>query len=145
MAGMPEVTLDWKLSNGLLRSVPIRQDGARVAAWREGEPLPCTSADVTVLFERHYAWLCRVAVRMINDRDRAHDVVMDVFVELYARRETIDQETAAAYLKRSVVNRTLTLLTRAARDRDAVDRATRQHSLPGAESGAHRDDNQIVQ
>jgi RNA polymerase sigma factor (sigma-70 family) len=70
---------------------------------------------------------------------------MDVFVELYARRETIDQQTAPAYLKRSVVNRTLTLLTRAARDRDAVDRATREHLLPGAESGAIGDDNAVAQ
>ncbi len=93
--------------------------------------MACSEADVERLFTQHYAWLCRLSVRMLRDRGLAEQVVMDVFLELHARRATIDVITAGAWLRQSVVNRTRSFLTRAGKERDAVDRATREGFLPG--------------
>jgi RNA polymerase sigma factor (sigma-70 family) len=110
-----------------------------------GSRVSCTEDDVTRLFEIHYAWLCRVVVRMLRDRDRAHDIVMDVFVEVYVRRESIEIDTAPAYLKRAVTNRALTALTRKSVERGAVDTATRHGRLPGADLGDASHEHQVTE
>jgi RNA polymerase sigma factor (sigma-70 family) len=93
----------------------------------------CSADDITRLFEEHYGWLCRVVVRLLRDRDRAQEIVQDVFVEVYAARERIELLTAPAYLKKAVVNRTLTVLTRQRREAELLGQLDRTDTTAGPE------------
>jgi RNA polymerase sigma-70 factor (ECF subfamily) len=60
------------------------------------------------IFRSYYAQLVGVAESMLRERESAEDVVQDVMVELWRRRETLVLETSLrAYLFRAVRNRAL--------------------------------------
>src|SRR5262249_39227907 len=60
------------------------------------------------IFKLYYAQLVGVAENMLRDRQGAEDVVQDVMVELWRRREALTVEASIrAYLFRSVRNRAL--------------------------------------
>lgn len=60
------------------------------------------------LFREYYASLVGVAERILRSREPAEEVVQDVFLELWRRRETlVIQESPRAYLYRAVRNRAL--------------------------------------
>ncbi len=60
------------------------------------------------VFRMYYAQLVGVAESMLREREAAEDVVQDVMVELWRRRENIVLETSLrAYLFRAVRNRAL--------------------------------------
>lgn len=61
-----------------------------------------------VIFRAHYAALVGLAERMVREREAAEEVVQDVFVEVWRRRETLAiEETMRAYLYRATRNRAL--------------------------------------
>ncbi len=63
---------------------------------------------MSYLFRQQYAVLCRGAYRILGDANTAEDLVQEVFFELWRRRGELDIRTSlAAYLRRSVVNRSL--------------------------------------
>lgn len=112
----------------------LSQDGnGRLSAAAGGNVVACSADDITRLFEEHYGWLCRVVVRLLRDRDRAQEIVQDVFVEVYAARERIELLTAPAYLKKAVVNRTLTVLTRQRREAELLGQLDRTDTTAGPE------------
>jgi RNA polymerase sigma-70 factor (sigma-E family) len=77
-------------------AVPARR------SYRVHDARPMT---VEAVFERRYQPLCRLAALMLGDRDAAEQVVMEAFVEIFARWDSIrDVSKAEAYLRRSVVN-----------------------------------------
>lgn len=63
------------------------------------------------VFKSYYPQLVGIAESMLRERAAAEDVVQDVMVELWRRRENIDVETSLrAYLFRAVRNRALNQL-----------------------------------
>ncbi|MGB3548966.1 MAG: RNA polymerase sigma-70 factor [Saprospiraceae bacterium] len=69
------------------------------------------------LFRRHYADLCRVAYRLLQDGAAAEDVVQELFLRLWEKRESARPVSGVgAYLRRAVRNRSLNYL----RDRKRI-------------------------
>ena len=84
-----------------------------MAALRSGDP-----AALDELFRRHYADLCRTALRFLGDEAHSEDVVQEFFAHLWEKRENLPAELTAvpSYLRRSVRNRSLNAL----RDRGRI-------------------------
>jgi RNA polymerase sigma-70 factor (ECF subfamily) len=60
------------------------------------------------LFREHYASLVGVAERMLRRRETAEEIVQDVLLEIWRRRETlVIEESPRAYLFRATRNRAL--------------------------------------
>lgn len=67
---------------------------------------------VEQLFRQYYKVLRAYAYRFVNDLDVAEDIVQDVFVALWSKREQVELEGAVkAYLFKSVYNKSLNYLT----------------------------------
>lgn len=65
------------------------------------------------LFRRHYAELCQSLRRYVPDADTAEDLVQQVFIKLWEKRETIQIETnVGGYLQRMAVREALMHLRR---------------------------------
>lgn len=64
------------------------------------------------LFRRHYANLCRVALRFVNNEQEAEDIVQELFVSIWEKRKTQrdDLESVGPYLRRATRNRSLNYL-----------------------------------
>ncbi len=63
---------------------------------------------VEALFQEYYAWLCRVVYRIIPDGAVAEDLVQDLFLGLWKRRDNLEiRISLKAYLRRSAVNKSL--------------------------------------
>ena len=60
------------------------------------------------IFKQYYASLCVYARRIIKDADASEDIVHEVFIKLWEKREQIDpQQSLKSYLFTSVHNRCL--------------------------------------
>lgn len=63
------------------------------------------------LYEDYYGVLCNQVFRMIRDRNRTEDIVQELFIELWKKREKLSEvQHLGAYLRRSARNRTLNAL-----------------------------------
>lgn len=64
------------------------------------------------LFRRHYADLCRVALRFVNNEQEAEDIVQELFVSIWEKRDTQrdDLVSVGPYLRRATRNRSLNYL-----------------------------------
>ena len=102
-----------------------------------GAASPGRSADwaVTELYSQHYRGLVRLAVLLVRDLPTAEDVVQDTFVAMHAGWPRLrDEDSALAYLRQAVLNRSRSLLRhRAVEDRHA---AKPSPDMPSAEHGA---------
>jgi RNA polymerase sigma-70 factor (sigma-E family) len=100
-----------------------------------GDP---ASAAVTRLYAGHYTRLVRVAVLLLGDQGLAEDVVQDAFVDLHGRWSRLrEPELAAAYLRRSVLNRSRSALRhRAVVARDTAHARHVLVDVPAAEQSA---------
>ena len=68
---------------------------------------------VTVLYQSHYAALVREAALLVGDVATAEDVVQDCFIALHrAWWRVRDHSTALFYLRRSVINKSRSVLRR---------------------------------
>ncbi len=64
------------------------------------------------IFERYSRLLLRHAFRLLNNKEEAQDVVQEVFVMLWEKKETLDPNKAlSSYLYSSVRNRIFNLLS----------------------------------
>ena len=81
------------------------------------------------LFDRHYVPLCRTALRLVHRAEIAEEIVQDVFVYLWEKREELQITTSVgAYMSRAVRNRCLNhLKSRAARYDWLAEVAEYQH------------------
>jgi len=60
------------------------------------------------LFKMHYASLCNVSVNIVHDRAAAEDVVQDVFLKIWNKRDKLVINTSLkGYLFRSTINTSL--------------------------------------
>lgn len=81
-------------------------DVALLAGLRAGD-----QAAFDAIFRAHYAPLVRVVEAMLHRRDVAEEVVQEVMLELWRRRETlVVEESLRAYLFRAARNRALNSL-----------------------------------
>ena len=95
------------------------------------------SADwaVTELYSLHYRALVRLAVLLVRDIATAEDVVQDSFVAVHDGWQRLrDAESALAYLRQAVLNRSRSVL----RHRAVVEKYPEKPSpdMPSAEHGA---------
>jgi RNA polymerase sigma-70 factor (sigma-E family) len=95
------------------------------------------SADwaVTELYSLHYRALVRLAVLLVRDIPTAEDVVQDSFVAMHDGWQRLrDAESALAYLRQAVLNRSRSVL----RHRAVVEKHPEKPSpdMPSAEHGA---------
>jgi RNA polymerase sigma-70 factor, ECF subfamily len=63
------------------------------------------------LFRQHYKLLCNAANKIINDREAAEDVVQEVFVKLWNKRNELGViQSLKSYLFRATINTALNYL-----------------------------------
>lgn len=64
------------------------------------------------LFRRHYADLCRTAIRFVRDEAQSEDLIQELFFSLWQRRAKLPEDLTAVggYLHRSARNRCLNFL-----------------------------------
>jgi RNA polymerase sigma-70 factor (sigma-E family) len=102
-------------------------------------PAPGTDEDaaraVTAIYTTHYRSLVRLAVLLVRDVATAEEIVQDSFIATHcAWRRLGDTEKALTYLRRSVVNRSRSILRhQAVADKIAPELAP---DLPSAEEDA---------
>ena len=66
---------------------------------------------IRLLFDEYYEYLCKSIYRVVPDASVAEDIVQEVFMELWKKRESIQITTSVkAYLRRSALNRALNYL-----------------------------------
>ncbi|MGD8778071.1 MAG: RNA polymerase sigma-70 factor [Ignavibacteria bacterium] len=66
-----------------------------------------------ILFRKYYDNLCRFAYTIIRDRNSAEEIVSDVFMKIWEKRNDIKIKTSfKSYLYRSVKNQSLNYLKR---------------------------------
>ncbi len=102
-----------------------------------GPARPGRSADwaVTELYSLHYQRLVRLAALLVRDVPTAEDVVQDSFVAMHDGWQRLrDAESALAYLRQAVLNRSRSVL----RHRAVVAKHPEKPSpdMPSAEHGA---------
>jgi RNA polymerase sigma-70 factor, ECF subfamily len=63
------------------------------------------------LFDRYYPSLCNYALQLLNDPDQAEEVVQDLLVRIWIKRNSLNIETSLKYyLFRSVRNQCINLI-----------------------------------
>jgi RNA polymerase sigma-70 factor (sigma-E family) len=101
---------------------PAARLTAPVSARAGAAPVPAAwdaDAAVTALYQAHYRALIGLAVLLVRDRATAEEVVQDSFVAMHRMwRRLREPDQALAYLRRSVVNRSRSVL----RHRAVADR-----------------------
>lgn len=61
------------------------------------------------LFHSYYADLCKLSFNIIKDKDKAEDVVQEVYVQLWQRRQSVEfSYSIKSYLFKSVYNKSIT-------------------------------------
>lgn len=89
-----------------MRNISCDSDQKLCEALKAGD-----NAAYTELFDRYSGILYRHAYRMLGDHDEAQDVVQDVFLNLWQKREQLDVKTSlSAYIYQSIRNRILNLI-----------------------------------
>lgn len=93
------------------------------------------------IFRAHYAGLVGVAERMVREREAAEEVVQDVFLEIWRRRDTlVIEETLRAYLYRATRNRALNRIRRQQLERKSQHLLEATSSVaPTSEGAAERE------
>jgi RNA polymerase sigma-70 factor, ECF subfamily len=76
------------------------------------------------IYEKYYNLLCNISYKMLFDKNGAEDVVQEVLLDFYNKKEQIQiSSSVIAYLRRSVYNRTINaikLKSRLSADADDV-------------------------
>ncbi len=68
---------------------------------------------IEMIFKKYHSTLCMTAYRFMKSQEASKDVVQEVFMRFWAKRESIQVKTSLkAYLRRSVVNTALNHLQR---------------------------------
>ncbi len=64
-----------------------------------------------LLYDKYYKWLCGAAYSIIKSSSDVEDVVQEVFMELWKKKDTLKVESSFKYyLRRAVINRSLNLV-----------------------------------
>jgi RNA polymerase sigma-70 factor (ECF subfamily) len=75
------------------------------------EPERLNLNNIEGLFKSHYKALCNTANRIIKDRDAAEDIVQDVFIKLWNKKDEINIDSSIkGYLFKAITNASLNYL-----------------------------------
>lgn len=75
------------------------------------EALLITEKSYKDFFTSHYTPLCTLIFRIVKNKDQTEDIVQEVFITLWEKRDSITIETSLkSYLYRSAINRAYTYL-----------------------------------
>jgi RNA polymerase sigma-70 factor (ECF subfamily) len=67
--------------------------------------------NIEELFKSHYKALCNAANRIVKDRDAAEDIVQDVFIKLWNKKDEISIDSSIkGYLFKAITNASLNYL-----------------------------------
>ena len=107
------------------------------AAWGLASPRAISEADLAIasMYDAQYRPLVRMSATLLGDIGAAEEVVQESFIAVHAAwRRLRDIDKAVPYLRRSVLNRSRSIL----RHRMVVDRhmPAREADMPSAEQGA---------
>jgi RNA polymerase sigma-70 factor (sigma-E family) len=122
LAARSMYVVDGSLGSAVLGSVPLH---------------PPSDADqaIAAMYSTEYRSLVRISVVLVGDVGTAEEVVQDCFIAMYAAwRRLKNVDKAVNYLRRSVVNRSRSVLRR----RVVADKHVPKHEpdMPSAEQGA---------
>ncbi|NVK64126.1 MAG: RNA polymerase sigma-70 factor [Flavobacteriales bacterium] len=85
---------------------------------------------LNTLFKAHYDELCRYAFSIVKDQDAAEDVVQQLFIKLWEKRDSIREiDNIRSYLFRSTFNMSLNEQKKMQRMPKSDDEAVRNSSL----------------
>lgn len=62
------------------------------------------------IFNHYYKYLLVTAYHIVNDNEKAKDLVQDVFFELWKKREQLQIQSLKPYLRQAIVNKGLNYL-----------------------------------
>jgi RNA polymerase sigma-70 factor, ECF subfamily len=72
-----------------------------------------------MLYNKYYNQFCNASYKMVQDREAAEDVVQEVIMELWSKRENIQFTTSIiAYLRRAIYNRSINYIKQKAKFSD---------------------------
>src|SRR6476620_7463825 len=87
---------------------------------------------VEVLFRKYYAGLCKSLYKVLRDATFAEDIVQEVFLKVWEKRETLQMDDAIqSYLYRSCYNTALNFLKQQKKNTD-ID--SLEVAVPGGEA-----------
>lgn len=66
-----------------------------------------TEADLNRLFKRFYPELCRYAFYLTTDKAIAEDMVQELFISLWEKRDKLNVENIESYLYKAVKNKSI--------------------------------------
>jgi RNA polymerase sigma-70 factor (ECF subfamily) len=87
---------------------------------------------VEVLFRKYYGGLCKSLYKILRDATFAEDIVQEVFLKVWEKRETLEMDEAIqSYLYRSCYNTALNFLKQQKKN---TDLDTLEIQVPGGET-----------
>ena len=90
------------------------------------------------VFRDHFKELCRIIYPILHDRQACEDVVHDVFIKLWEKRENINVEkTLKGYLYKSVVYAALDQVKKKKRQ-NVVDKEDLEGTVGGVEESREK-------
>jgi RNA polymerase sigma-70 factor (sigma-E family) len=122
LAARSMYVVDGSLGSAALGTIPL-------------DPLSDADLAITAMYSTEYRSLVRISVVLVGDVGTAEEVVQECFIAMYAAwRRLKNVDKAVNYLRRSVVNRSRSVLRR----RIVADKHAPKHEpdMPSAEQGA---------
>lgn len=96
------------------------------------------------LFKDNHKSLCNIAYRIIREKDAAEDIVQEVFIKLWQKREEIEIEsTLKGYLFKAVANAALNELQK--RKRIQFQNELKDHQIPSTDPGLNEIDQNFLE
>jgi len=122
LAARSMYVVDGSLGSAALGTIPL-------------DPLSDADLAIAAMYSTEYRSLVRISVVLVGDVGTAEEVVQECFIAMYAAwRRLKNVDKAVNYLRRSVVNRSRSVLRR----RMVADKHVPKHEpdMPSAEQGA---------
>ena len=67
-------------------------------------------SDFELLFKSHHARLCNLSFKIVGEREVAEEIVQDLFIKLWNKKETHTIQNPTSYINKSIVNASLNYL-----------------------------------
>ena len=115
-------------ANGRVRDVPMVVDGANPDGVNPSWPRELLAGvSFAEFYETHYRAAVRLSAALVGRWDLAEELVQDAFVAMHARWTQVSQyEVPDAWLRRVVLNRSLSSLRRRTTEMRLIGRLSRQ-------------------
>lgn len=88
-------------------------NGESIAAWNAGE-----ERAFATIYDTYWSQLLAIAYRLTGDKEQSEEIVQEVFVSLWRRRNEVKIETVSAYLATAVKFSCFKMIQRTRRQRE---------------------------